>query len=157
MSRCQPGFVLPQGEKDPRLATFPLALRINRCTASGERLTIRLGPDEWLLIGPEADTEAMAGEIAAALADRFHALVDISHRNVAFEVSGPQAEAILNAGCPLDLHSSSFPAGSGTRTLLGKAEIVLLRPSEEPLFRVECWRSFATYVHGFLQEAARDV
>jgi len=40
--------------------------------------------------------------------------------------------------------------------LLGKAEIVLIRPASEPSFRVECWRSFARYVHDFLCEAARD-
>lgn len=133
-----------------------LALPINRCVTAGDRTVARLGPDEWLLTGPEADTEAMAAEIGAALAGRFHALIDVSHRNVALEVSGPGAADILNSGCPLDLHPSAFPPGSGTRTLLGKAEIVLLRPGEAPVFRVECWRSFATYVHGFLTEAARD-
>ena len=124
---------------------------------SADRTLLRLGPDEWLVIGPESDTDALTAGIAASLGTRFHALADISHRNLAFGVSGPGAAGILNAGCPLDLHPSAFPPGSGTRTLLGKAEIVLIRPGDEPVFRVECWRSFATYVHGFLMEAARDV
>ena len=38
----------------------------------------------------------------------------------------------------------------------GKAEIVLMRLDDEPTYRVECWRSFAPYVLGFLNEAARE-
>lgn len=134
----------------------PFDLPVNRCVAHEDRCVLRLGPDEWMIIGPETDTDAMSAQTETALADRPHAVVDISHRNVAFEVSGQQAAEILNAGCPLDLHPAAFPPGSATRTLLGMAEIILVRLAEEPVFRVECWRSFATYVHGFLIEAERN-
>jgi sarcosine oxidase, subunit gamma len=137
-------------------AGFRLDQRLNSFAAHGERLSLRLGPDEWLLIGPEADSEAIAAEIATALGGRFHALVDIGHRNVAIEVKGAHAADIINAGCPLDLEGASFPSGTATRTLLGKAEIVLLRLDDRPTYRVECWRSFAAYVQEFLGEAARD-
>jgi sarcosine oxidase subunit gamma len=137
-------------------AGFRLDQRLNSFVAQGERLSLRLGPNEWLLIGPEADSEAIAAEIATALSGQFHALVDIGHRNVAVEVKGAHAADILNAGCPLDLFEASFPAGTATRTLLGKAEIVLLRLDDAPTYRVECWRSFAAYVQEFLSEAARD-
>jgi sarcosine oxidase, subunit gamma len=131
------------------------AMPINRCTETDGRLTVRLGPDEWLAIGPEADAEAMAAEFGRDFAGRSHAIVDVSHRNVAFAVTGAGAEDILNAGCPLDLHPKSFPEGAGTRTVLAKAEIVLLRTGDG--FRVECWRSFAPYVHGFLGQAAQSL
>ena len=138
------------------VAGFRLALAINRRAQNGARWSARLGPNEWLIGGPKAGAAAIAGEIEEALAGQIHALVDVSHRNVAIEIAGAEAAAILNAGCPLDLAAEAFPAGSATRTLLGKAEIVLIRAGQAPVFRVECWRSFATYVHGFLVEAARD-
>jgi sarcosine oxidase, subunit gamma len=138
------------------VAGFRVDQRLNRFEASGERLSLRLGPNEWLLIGPEADSETIAAEIAAALGERFHSLVDVGHRNVAIEVRGTHAADILNAGCPLDLDAVAFPTGMATRTILGKTEIVLARLDDAPTFRVECWRSFATYVHDFLAEAARD-
>jgi sarcosine oxidase subunit gamma len=138
------------------VADFRVDQTLNSFAATGDRLSLRLGPNEWLLIGPEADSEGIAGEIAAALGERFHSLVDVGHRNVAIEVKGAHAADILNAGCPLDLDASAFPAGTATRTVLAKAEIVLVRLDDAPTFRVECWRSFATYVHGFLTEAARD-
>ena len=137
------------------VAGFQLDLPISRASL-GPRLAARLGPNEWLLIVEDGKTEAIEAEIAAALGERFHALVDISHRNIGLSVRGAQAADILNAGCPLDLAQAAFPTGFATRTLLGKAEIVLIRADDAPTFRVECWRSFAPYVHGFLLEAARD-
>ena len=132
---------------------FRLDQPINRYVETGDRWSARLGPDEWLIGGAEADADMIQQEVETALDNSAHALVDVSHRNVAFEMSGDQAATALNAGCPLDLGDSAFPAGSATRTLLGKAEIVLIRPTQERLYRVECWRSFAPYVHGFLVEA----
>jgi sarcosine oxidase, subunit gamma len=137
------------------VAGFRLDQPINRAHPAGERLAVRLGPNEWFLSGPEADSDGLAAEIEAGLKDRFFALVDIGHRNAGIEVSGRDAAAILNAGCPIDLADQAFPVGAGTRTLLAKAEILLVRIAPDR-YRVECWRSFATYVHGFLQEAALD-
>ncbi len=37
-----------------------------------------------------------------------------------------------------------------------KAEVVLVRPAPGDHFRVECWRSFAPYVHAFLVNSARE-
>jgi sarcosine oxidase subunit gamma len=138
------------------IAGFRLGMAINRYEAKGDRWTARLGPNEWLIGGPEVETETIATEIEAALVGEIHALTEVSHRNVAFEVAGMEATAVVNAGCPLDLSIKAFPGGSATRSLLGKAEIVLMRPGAAPIFRVECWRSFADYVYGFLVEAARD-
>jgi sarcosine oxidase subunit gamma len=70
-------------------------------------------------------------------------------------VSGPHASAILNAGCPLDLDPAEFPPDMCTRTLLGKAEIVLWRTGGAE-FHLEVWRSFSDYVLEFLREAAQD-
>jgi sarcosine oxidase subunit gamma len=71
------------------------------------------------------------------------------------QVSGPHAGAILNAGCPLDLDPAEFPPDMCTRTLLGKAEIVLWRTGGAE-FHLEVWRSFSDYVLEFLREAAQD-
>ena len=113
-----------------------------------------LGPDEQLLIGPESAD--LAATLQPALRDLPHALVEVSHRQIALEVSGPHATAVLNAGCPLDLDLSAFPVGMCTRTVLTKAEIVLWR-TDETVFHVEVWRSFASYVTEYLAQAAREL
>ena len=163
------------GAKDVRLAVLPPAHRISlrapavsvaalskalgvklptapKSSASkGTRSALWLGPDEWLVID-EGDSDPLAD---CAGVKALHSAAGISHRNVAIAVTGPAAAAAVNAGCPQDLSLAAFPVGACSRTILGKAEIVLLRTTEDT-FRVECWRSFADYVFGFLVEAARD-
>jgi len=129
---------------------------------SGARTTLWLGPDEYLLLdlaAQDASALATAAAITAAaiedaLRDTPHALVDVSHRQFALEVSGPYAEVILRGACPLDLHISQFPVGMCTRTLLAKADITLWRTREDA-FHMEVWRSFAPHVAASLIEAAR--
>lgn len=131
------GLILPQKPKTS--------------ASKGSRTALWLGPDEWLVIddGSKDPLDACAG------ADVLHSAVGISHRNIAISVTGPGAAATINAGCPQDLSLEAFPVGGCSRTILGKAEIVVLRTGEDA-FRVECWRSFSDYVFTFLSEAARD-
>jgi sarcosine oxidase subunit gamma len=114
-----------------------------------------LGPDEWLLIVPLEEETKISEMLRTALASLPHALVDVGHRDAAFRVRGPAAAVLINAGCPLDLRLASFPPGACTRTLLGKAEILLWRRGAEE-FDIETPRSFAVYVRDFLEVAARD-
>jgi sarcosine oxidase, subunit gamma len=127
-----------------------------RARAQGGRAALWLGPDEWLLIAPEAAARVVAAALSAALDGRPHSLVDVSHRQTAFNVSGPEAALLLSAGCPLDLDESAFPVDMCTRTMLAKAEVVLWRTAPQA-FRVEVWRSFAAYVSRYLAEAARGM
>jgi sarcosine oxidase, subunit gamma len=129
-----------------------------RAMRSGARATLWLGPDEYLLLdlaAQDASALVTAAAIEDALRDTPHALVDVSHRQFALEVSGPHAELILRGACPLDLHISQFPVGMCTRTLLAKADITLWRTREDA-FHLEAWRSFAGYVGGLLHEIARE-
>lgn len=137
-------------------AGFALDMPINRRLASTERAATRLGPDEWLLSGPESADDQIARDMAAALAARHYSLVDISHRQIALGVAGAKAADVISSGCPLDLSPPACPAGFATRTLLGKAEVILAKTDDAPSFEIECGRSFAAYVHDFLLEAARE-
>jgi len=142
-------------DRVPPLSGLRLAIPINSYVQDGARCTLRLGPNEWLLLAPESEGERTAREVAGALGGTFHSLVDISHRHAALAVAGPEAASVLNAGCPLDLGARAFPTGRATRTLLGKAEIILMRTGDGPDYRLELGRSFAGYVRAFLAEAAR--
>jgi sarcosine oxidase, subunit gamma len=117
----------------------------NRASTAGDRAALWLGPDEWLLLGPELDDGALRGDLEQALATVPHALVDVSHRQTGILLSGPGAADVLNAAVPLELTEEAFPVGMATRTIFEKAEIVLWRTGPET-FHVEVWRSFAPYV-----------
>lgn len=142
------------------VAGFDVSQLINQLSQSkAGRQSVRLGPDEWLLIatnGSERPHE-LAATLAADLGEKSHTLVDVSHRNMAFELSSALAADVLNTGCPLDLSEQAFPAGTATRTLFAKAEIILCRcpdQNQQPVYRVECWRSFGRYLSEYLQESA---
>jgi sarcosine oxidase subunit gamma len=126
-----------------------------RAVRNDVRVALWLGPDERLLIGTADGAEEMAGLLQRALAGIPHSLVEISHAQTAFELSGARAAAALNTGCPLDLDPASFPVNMCTRTVFAKAEIILWRPDAER-FRVETARSFAPYVTKILALAARE-
>jgi sarcosine oxidase subunit gamma len=135
-----------------RALGFALPEAVCRAAVADSRAALWLGPDEWLLIVPETQEQDFVQAAATALAGLPHALVAVGHRNSAVELSGTQAAIVLAAGCPLDLDLDSFPAGMCTRTVLGKAEIILWRSAPQT-FRIEVWRSFAAYVWRFLDEA----
>jgi sarcosine oxidase subunit gamma len=152
------------GARSAAAAVWGVGFAEQSCRAilQGARATLWLGPDEYLLLGgldgrqvatDESQAAEAAGALELALERVPHALVDISHRQFALEVSGPHAATILNGGCPLDLDPSEFPVGMCTRTVFSKADIVLWRTREDA-FHIEVWRSFAGYVTGLLREIA---
>jgi len=127
-----------------------------RAIVTGERATLWLGPDEYLLLDADAaNADAGAASLEQALTGIPHSLVDVSHRQIALQLRGPYAATILNGACPLDLGLAEFPIGMCTRTVFAKADIVLWR-TDSDTFHVEVWRSFAAYVTGLLYEIARE-
>ena len=120
---------------------------INRATGSPDgRCALKLGPDEWVLLAP--------GEAAAVLEPALQplvaSLVDVSDRQLGFDLSGAGIEHVLNAFVPLDLGLRAFPVGMATRTIFEKAEIVLWRVKDDS-FHIEVWRSFAPYLQSLLE------
>jgi sarcosine oxidase, subunit gamma len=135
---------------------FGVALPTVACRtgSAGDRAALWLGPDEWLLLAQPGEGDVVLAALEDALAGQPHSLVDVTHRQVALSVTGPQARDLLASGCPLDLASESYPVGMCTRTLFAKAEVVLWRRSAEE-YHLETGRSFSGYVLGWLREAQR--
>lgn len=149
-----------RGDAAARVAaglSFGITLPEAACRAAtdGTRAALWLGPDEHLLLAPDGEGAAIERELSQTLAGQAHSLVDVSHRQVGFNITGPQAEWLLESQCPLPLNLRDFPVGMCTRTVFGKAEIVLWRPAEQ-VFRLEVWRSFASYVVELLHEIDRE-
>jgi sarcosine oxidase subunit gamma len=106
-----------------------------------------LGPDEWLLILPEGTPPPTIEGVA---------LTEVSHRNVALTIEGPNAQALLQCGVALDLALPAFPIGKATRTLHEGVEIVLWRTGEAA-FHIEVWRSFGGHLFRALDLTASDL
>jgi sarcosine oxidase subunit gamma len=126
-----------------------------RAQTLGGRATLWLGPDEHLLWQASREAALPIADLERALVGHAHSLVDVSHRQVALEIFGSQAETILAGACPLDLSAREFPVHMCTRTVLAKAEIVLWRTAPDA-FHVEVWRSFQPYAQALLNEIGRE-
>ena len=127
-----------------------------RASHDEHRAILWQGPDEWLILAPEVERFTMLQRFETALAQAPHALVDVSHRNVALRLEGDAVTRLLATGIMLDLDESAFPVGMTTRTLFGKADVTLWRLGPQR-FHLETWRSFAPYVIGLLQAGARGL
>lgn len=130
---------------------LPLPDRPKTSHAIGSRFALWLGPDEWLIVDDTFDPNADLASL-----DALHGAVDVSHRNTAICVEGANAADLIAHGCPQDLSLEAFAVGACSRTVFGKAEIVLYRPAADR-FHMEVWRSFSDYVFTYLADAARDV
>jgi sarcosine oxidase subunit gamma len=136
-----------------RALALPALAAVCRAESGADQSLLWLGPDERLLLAPAEGRASLIASLETALAAHAHSLVDVSHRQLAFELRGAIAAPLLNAQCPLDLSLAAFPVGMCTRTVFAKAEIVLWRTAPE-VFHVEVWRSFADYVVTLLRTVA---
>ena len=135
---------------------LPYSTNACRAVSHGARAALWLGPDERLLLAPQTELPTLLAALTTRLAGQAHSLVDISQRQVAFELHGPHASTLLNAQCALDLALDAFPVGMCTRTVFAKAEIVLWRTAAD-CFQVEVWRSFADYLVTLLRDVSREL
>lgn len=128
---------------------------VNRAAVGESCATLRLGPDEWLVLADAERDPWLSARIGGAAEGAPHALVDVSHRSTGLLLEGPQVEAVLAAGCALPLDTAAFPVNRATRTLLGKAEIVLWRRAADR-FHIEVAASFTPYVVSLLHQTIAD-
>ncbi len=154
--------VVPGSDAAGRVAgTLGLELPANnRVAATGDRRLLWLGPDEWLVVGPDGAESEIVALLEQAL-DGAGAVVDLSGNRTRIEIRGPRARDLLATCCSLDLHPRAFGPGHCAQTLLQKTPILIDQTDEES-FRILVRPSFAAYVAewlldgvaGFVAEAA---
>ncbi|MHA6804584.1 sarcosine oxidase subunit gamma [Salinifilum ghardaiensis] len=116
-----------------------------------------MGPDEWLLVGPEGNARDTGDLLNAALDGEHGAVVDVSAQRTILEVSGTQARELLNKGCALDLHPLSFESDQCAHTLLARTGVTLLcRNARTPSFWLFVRASYARYLADWLIDAAAE-
>jgi len=131
----------------------PLPTRIGQlATTPGGRLALQLGPDEWQLLVPLSEGDAIVESFGRLQAP--HSLVDIGHREEGILVEGEAASLALRSAIAFDIEA--MPVGTGCRTVFDKAQIILIRETENR-FRIEVWRSFADHVWHILHAASREI
>ena len=124
-----------------------------RSSPDGRLQAIWLGPDEWLIIA----VPGAAGSIEAALRDVTDedavSVVDVSASRTTLSIRGPDACAALERNCLIDLHPSKFVAGSCAQTLFTRVNVILLKMSDAPEYRLLVRSSLAAHLASWFADA----
>ena len=105
---------------DLHLPTAP-----NTVLAAGDRFTLWLGPDEWLVTSDAQPASAIVAALEATLAGRHHAVIDLSANRAVVDLTGDEALDLLATGCSLDLHPKAWRTGMCAQTLFARAPVLL--------------------------------
>jgi sarcosine oxidase subunit gamma len=133
---------------------FALPMAPNTIGSQEDRRALWLGPDEWLMVGPDGQQGAVEQALRNGLNGGFGSLVDVSANRTLLEIRGPQARELLAHGVPIDLDGRSFGPGRCSQTLLAKAQVIVERRSDDPAFHIYIRSTFACYAADWLLDAA---
>lgn len=139
--RTDPGGALAAG----------LPVEPNTFVRRGERITMWLGPDEWLVVAP-GDGGTLVAELDDALAPAHRSVLDVSANRVVVELAGTGVEEVLANECPIDLHPRVWTLGRCAQTLVMGVPAVLARRDDRTHVLVR--PSYAEHVVERLLDAA---
>lgn len=129
----------------------------NEVVRAGELATVWLGPDEWLVLGPEGTAGRIEDTVHTAAEGEPVSVVDVSANRTTLSVSGSAARELLNKGCALDLHPNVFESNRCAQTMLGRTGVVLVCwDATLPKFWVLVRSSYARYLADWLVDAAAE-
>jgi sarcosine oxidase subunit gamma len=135
---------------------FALPMMPNSTATNGPRTALWLGPDEWLLVGPDNDAPIVEASLRRALGADWGSVVDVSANRTVLELRGPSGRLALAKGCPIDLHPRQFASGACAQSVLAKAQVILWQRDDQPTYWIFARASFANYVAEWLLTALQE-
>ena len=135
-----------------------VALPLKPCTISENGLVrvVWVGPNDWLIVGPSGQPEAIALRLREALSGLHYAVTDVSSGYTVLHLSGRPVRDVLAQGCPLDLHPRAFERGACAGSHFFKASIWLWQTDEAPVYELLVVRSYMDYVWLMLERACAE-
>jgi sarcosine oxidase subunit gamma len=125
----------------------------NSLHRNGPTTLFWLGPDEWLLHCELDQTATLEQRIRQGLEGLHFSVTEVTDYYTVLRLSGPQSEALLRRGTPLDLHTSIFSPDSMAQTRFGHASVSLLRLSDGVSWEIQVRWTYAQYVWDYLVSA----
>lgn len=135
-----------------------MALPQKACTTAdnGVLRIVWAGPDDWFIVGPRGQADALASRLREALAGQHHAVTDVSSGYTVLHLSGTPVRDVLAQGCPLDLHPRVFASGASAGSHFFKASVWLWQTDEAPVYELLVRRSFMGYVWLMLERTTAE-
>jgi sarcosine oxidase subunit gamma len=153
--RVEPGAEAAAGIEAALGLPFPAANAVSGDPQA--RAILWLGPDEWLVTGPESDAPALV-ELLAAAGRSGGSVVDVSANRTTVVLAGPDARNLLEKAITLDLHPRAFRAGRCAQTTFARGHVLLWQTADgpQPAYRLLFRGSFADYFADWLTDAAQE-
>jgi sarcosine oxidase subunit gamma len=135
---------------------FALPVAPNSVGSVTDRRALWLGPDEWLIVGPDNQQKVLEQVLRDALGGAFGSIVDVSADRTLLEIGGAKARELLAHGVSIDVDARSFGPGCCAQTVLAKAQVIIQR-GDEPSFVLYIRASFASCVADWLLDASNGL
>ncbi|MBX6384043.1 MAG: sarcosine oxidase subunit gamma [Microbispora sp.] len=142
----------PAAERIGTAIGVPLPVEPGTVASGGDLEVLWLGPDEWLVLGPDGAAPDLVARIAEAAGGEHVSVVDVSAQRTTLAVAGERARDVLAHGCALDLHPRVFGPGRCAQTMLARANVILVAGEDD--VRVLVRSSFAGYLAEWLLDAS---
>lgn len=132
-----------------------LPLRCGEVTTSAAGSSVLwLSPDEFLVVD-DRPPAALTDGLVEALGDGPGAVLDLSANRTTLALAGPLARAVLEKGCPLDLHPRSFAVGTAWLTMIGAVPVLLWKTGDDA-FWIMPRSSYADFLGRWLIDAMEE-
>ena len=153
------GLRVPVGSPDrARLAKILGAELPGGCgevAAGHDVVVLWLSPDEFLVISQSVAGSTLVSYLRAGVSEGGAAVVDLSANRTTLRLEGPSARAVLEKGCPLDLHPRSFAEGTAVVTNIGRVPVILWKV-EADSYRILPRASYADFLGRWLIDAMAE-
>ncbi len=123
-------------------------------------LVVGARPDEWIVFGKAGSAAATISQIEERLAgaEGLVTLVDVTHRDVVFLLSGTDARGVLEKICAIDLSDRTSPDGTAFRSRVAGVSCLVVREDRDgrPAYLIDADRSYGQYLFDVLVDAGAE-
>ena len=133
--------ILPDIERE---CGIRLARELNTGCDTGNWSSLRLGPDEWLLVGLEGSQCQVLGKLEVLAESNLISAVDVSCNRIAIEISGNCSLELLSALTNLSLNL--LGPGKCFQTFMERVQVILHWMKSRDCYRIYVRSSFARYL-----------
>jgi sarcosine oxidase, subunit gamma len=153
------GLRVPVGSPDrARLAQIlgtELPARCGEVATGHDVVVLWLSPDEYLVISQSVAGSTLVSYLRAGVSGGGAAVVDLSANRTTFRLEGASAQAVLEKGCPLDLHPRAFTKGTAVASTIGRVPVILWKLDSDS-YRILPRASYADYLGRWLIDAMAE-
>jgi heterotetrameric sarcosine oxidase gamma subunit len=131
-----------------------LPAKVGEAVTAQGRTLMRVGPEQFWILGPEQDD--LAQKLSQAVAPSVGSILPLSHSRTRIFIEGTAAREVLAKGIPLDFDAGVFKTGQFALTGLHHTPVLVHRTGADR-YEIYAMRSFGHSIWEWLTDAALPV